>query len=159
MREVLSDFYVIDLTFIGTPVVFGYRGVFVFWSGLPEDCGRRKCFGCSLQRQRRVLRRVTLSVGPIPRAPVTLLIIIRYFESPATTSHLVKHIVSAPIYVTESHRDRYNGSFPVPGGATKFFIPEKIKSFLLVAICCSSSVYPEMLKRINQILHSPKIKL
>ena len=32
------------------------------------------------------LRWVTLSTGPIPRAPVTFFIIILYFESPATTS-------------------------------------------------------------------------
>ena len=35
---------------------------------------------------KRPLGEVTLSTGPIPRAPVTLFIIILSFESPATTS-------------------------------------------------------------------------
>ena len=35
---------------------------------------------------RAPLGEVTLSTGPIPRAPVTFFIIILYFESPATTS-------------------------------------------------------------------------
>jgi hypothetical protein len=35
-----------------------------------------------------------------PRAPVTLLIIIRYLESPATTFGLVNHIRLAAIYTT-----------------------------------------------------------
>ena len=35
-----------------------------------------------------------------PRAPVTLLIIIRYLESPATTFGLVNHIRLAAIYNT-----------------------------------------------------------
>ena len=43
------------------------------------------------------LRLVTLSTGPIPREPVTFFIIILYFESPATTSRLVKHIILAPV--------------------------------------------------------------
>ena len=41
---------------------------------------------------RAPLGEVTLSTGPTPRAPVTFFIIILYFESPATTSRLVKHI-------------------------------------------------------------------
>ena len=35
-----------------------------------------------------------------PRAPVTLFIIIRYLESPATTFGLVNHIRLAAIYTT-----------------------------------------------------------
>ena len=45
------------------------------------------------------LGEVTLSTGPIPRAPVTLFIITLYFESPATTSRLVKHIHLEAVYI------------------------------------------------------------
>ena len=42
---------------------------------------------------------MTLSTGPTPRAPVTFFIITLYFESPATTSRLVKCMRLVAIYV------------------------------------------------------------
>ena len=54
---------------------------------------------------------MTLSVDPTPRVPVTLFIIIRYFERPATTSRLVKHIVSAPVTFSKKNVERYGLSF------------------------------------------------
>ena len=49
---------------------------------------------------------MTLSAGPIPRAPVR-----SFIERPATTSRLVKHIVSAPVTFSKKNVERYGLSF------------------------------------------------
>lgn len=54
---------------------------------------------------------MTLSAGPIPRAPVRSFIVIAIFETPATTSRLVKHIVSAPVTFSKKNVERYGLSF------------------------------------------------
>ena len=50
---------------------------------------------------------MTLSAGPIPRAPVRSFIVIAILKDPL----LVKHIVSAPVTFSKKNVERYGLSF------------------------------------------------
>ena len=54
---------------------------------------------------------MTLSAGPIPRAPVRSFNVIAILKDPLQRPRLVKHIVSAPVTFSKKNVERYGLSF------------------------------------------------